>query len=358
MLPAFNEEATITAVISEIDATLPGFDCLVVNDGSADATTAVARDAGAVTAELPFNLGVGGAMRLGFKYAVQNGYDAVVQVDADGQHDPSAVPALLARLDDADIVIGARFAGVGDYQTGGIRRFAMRVIAAVLSRTAKTKLTDTTSGFKAMGPRAVALFAENYPAEYLGDTIEALVIAARAGCRITQVPVTMRARAGGAPVPQPIQGGSVPSSCLRRARLRLPSPGPSGGSPWGCSMTPTGYILGVVSALITLVVVIEMLRRRRLRERHAVWWLLATSLALIAGLFPDLLTWAAGAVGVVLPTNLVFFVSIAVLVLVCIQHSAELTELESETRALAERTALLDLRVRELEGTQEDRASD
>lgn len=114
-------------------------------------------------------------------------------------------------------------------------------------------------------------------------------------------------------------------------------------------MTPTGYVLGVVCALITLAVVIEMLRRRRLRERHAVWWLFATSLALLAGLFPDLLTGLAALVGVVLPTNLVFFVSIAVLVLVCIQHSAELTDLESEARSLAERTALLDLRVRELE---------
>lgn len=205
VLPAYNEEATIGAVISEIEASLPGMDCLVVNDGSSDATTAVARQAGAVTAELPFNLGVGGAMRLGFKYALQNGYDVVVQVDADGQHDPSEVPQLLARLDAADIAIGARFAGVGDYKTSGVRRLAMRLIAAVLSRTAKTKLTDTTSGFKAMGPRAVKLFSNNYPAEYLGDTIEALVIAARAGCVITQVPVTMRARAGGRPSHNPFK---------------------------------------------------------------------------------------------------------------------------------------------------------
>ncbi|KRA22511.1 glycosyl transferase family 2 [Microbacterium sp. Root61] len=205
VLPAFNEEEAIGAVIDEVRRTLPTVSCLVVDDGSKDSTARVANAAGAKVLRLPFNLGVGGAMRLGFKYALENGFDVVVQIDADGQHDPAAVPALLERLDDADIVIGARFAGVGEYKARGLRRFAMVVIAKVLSRTAKTTLTDTTSGFKASGPRAVALFAENYPAEYLGDTIEALVIAAKAGCRIVQVPVAMRVRAGGRPSHNPLK---------------------------------------------------------------------------------------------------------------------------------------------------------
>ncbi|QIG38309.1 DUF2304 domain-containing protein [Microbacterium sp. 4R-513] len=123
-------------------------------------------------------------------------------------------------------------------------------------------------------------------------------------------------------------------------------------------MSPTSYLLGVAAAVITFVVVVELLRRRRLRERHAVWWLLAALLALIAGLFPDLLIWATSVVGVVLPTNLVFFVSIAVLFLVCIQHSAELTDLESETRVLAERTALLELRLSGLESAQATKDSE
>ncbi|MBK4346456.1 DUF2304 domain-containing protein [Lacisediminihabitans changchengi] len=114
-------------------------------------------------------------------------------------------------------------------------------------------------------------------------------------------------------------------------------------------MTVASYILGVVSALITLGVVIEMLRRRRLRERHAVWWLVAGVLALIAGVFPSTLIWAAGLVGVAVPINLVFFVSVAVLFLVCIQHSAELTELEAKTRSLAETSALQEIRIGELE---------
>lgn len=115
-------------------------------------------------------------------------------------------------------------------------------------------------------------------------------------------------------------------------------------------MNPTSYIFGILAALITLGVVVEMLRRRRLRERHAVWWLIAGLLALIIGVFPQVLDWAALLTGVEVPANLIFFVSIAILFLVCIQHSAELTELEAETRLLAEEIALQDLRLRQLEG--------
>ncbi|TFD91683.1 DUF2304 domain-containing protein [Cryobacterium lactosi] len=114
-------------------------------------------------------------------------------------------------------------------------------------------------------------------------------------------------------------------------------------------MSLSTYIIGILAALATLGVVIEMLRRRRLRERHALWWVIAGLLALIISVFPDTLIWAAARFGVDVPTNLVFFVSIAVLFLVCIQHSAELTDLESKTRTLVEMSALQDLRLRELE---------
>jgi hypothetical protein len=112
-------------------------------------------------------------------------------------------------------------------------------------------------------------------------------------------------------------------------------------------MTLTSYIFGVVSAALILIVVIEMLRRRRLRERHAIWWIVAGTFALIAGVFPSTLAWAAGLVGITVPINLVFFVSIAILFLVCLQHSSELTQLESKTRTLAERVAILELALKE-----------
>lgn len=114
-------------------------------------------------------------------------------------------------------------------------------------------------------------------------------------------------------------------------------------------LTPTSYVFGIISALLALGVVIELLRRRQLRERHAIWWLIAGVLALVVGVFPSTLQWAATLIGIEVPLNLVFFVSIAVLFLVCLQHSAELTRLEAKTRTLAELVALQDLRLRELE---------
>lgn len=199
VMPAFNEEASVAAVVHEVLVELPGAACLVVDDGSWDNTADTARRAGATVAVLPFNLGVGGAMRLGFKYALDNGFANVVQIDSDGQHDPADVLAMLTELETADLVIGARFAGTGDYEVGGPRRWAMVVLSSMLSRIARTRLTDTTSGLRASGPRAVKLFAAQYPAEYLGDTIESLVIAIREGCRVTQVPASMRPRSGGIP---------------------------------------------------------------------------------------------------------------------------------------------------------------
>lgn len=197
VIPAFNEEDSVADVVADVARTNPDTAILVISDGSADRTVERAIAAGASTLALPFNLGVGGAMRAGFRYAQRNGFDVVVQVDADGQHDPAYIPGMLTRLGENDLVIGARFAGVGEYSVRGPRRWAMKLLATVLSRLAGQRLTDVTSGFKVAGPRALKLFAQTFPAEYLGDTIEALVIAARAGLVLGQEPVTMRVRQGG-----------------------------------------------------------------------------------------------------------------------------------------------------------------
>jgi glycosyltransferase involved in cell wall biosynthesis len=197
IVPAWNEERSIGATIEELRTTHPEVDVLVVDDGSGDATAALAEDAGALVCRLPYNLGVGGAMRAGYRYALRHGYAAAVQLDADGQHDPAYLDELLSGLDHADIVIGARFAGEGDYRVRGPRRWAMRLLAVTLSRLARTPLTDVTSGFRAANVRAITVFAEHYPAEYLGDTVESLVIALRTGCTVTQVPVGMRVRQHG-----------------------------------------------------------------------------------------------------------------------------------------------------------------
>lgn len=217
VMPAYNEEASVGNVVREVFAKVPGASILVIDDGSKDSTTNEARAAGARVATLPFNLGVGGAMRVGFRFAIENNFANVIQIDSDGQHDPSSVPMLLDALDSADLVLGARFAGEGDYSVHGPRRWAMIILARILSHLSRVRLTDTTSGYRASGPRAIALFAEHYPAEYLGDTIEALVIAARSGLVVRQVPVTMRVRSGGVPSHNPLKSAAY----LGRAAIAL-----------------------------------------------------------------------------------------------------------------------------------------
>lgn len=219
IVPAWNEREALPGVLAELAASLPHADVLVVNDGSTDGTADVARATGtAMVLDLPLNLGVGGAMRAGYRFAAREGYDAAVQVDADGQHDPADVQRVVDALaDGADVVIGARFAGVGTYSVRGPRKWAMNVLSGVLSRIARTRLTDTTSGFRASNRRAILLFADEYPAEYLGDTVESLVIACRAGLTVRQIGVEMRPRAGGTPSHNPAKAALF----LGRAILAL-----------------------------------------------------------------------------------------------------------------------------------------
>lgn len=205
VLPALNEEASVAAVVAEVRRAQPRADVLVVDDGSTDRTAQVADAAGALVLSLPFNLGVGGAMRAAFRYAQVAGYTHVVQVDADGQHDPAEITDMLAAAETADVIVGARFAGRGEYEAAGPRRWAMRMLAVVLSRVTGTRLTDPTSGLRLATAPAIAVFARHYPEEYLGDTVESLVIAHRVGLRIAQVPVVMRPRTTGRASQSPVR---------------------------------------------------------------------------------------------------------------------------------------------------------
>lgn len=201
IVPALNEEASISAVIADLRRDAPDLGVLVVDDGSTDATALVAREAGADVVSLPFNLGVGGALRTGFKYARAHGYSRVVQVDADGQHDVTAIAQLLRALDaGAELAVGSRF-NTGDvgYQVGAIRRLAMQALCWVVSSLLGQRVTDTTSGFRAFGPGAIGILADRYPRDYLSDTVETLLLVGYRGLLIAEVPVRMNARTGGLP---------------------------------------------------------------------------------------------------------------------------------------------------------------
>ncbi len=198
IVPAFNEVETIAETLRRLHAALPDIDVLVIDDGSDDDTAQVARDAGAIVLQLPYNLGIGGALRTGFRFADRRDYDWAVQVDADGQHDPEELAAIVAPLaDGADLVIGSRFAkGSGDYEVGAVRKRAMSLLRITLRVLLGRSFTDTSSGFRAFSPRCLDYFARNYPAEYM-ESVEALLMACYAGLHVVEVPVTMHQREGG-----------------------------------------------------------------------------------------------------------------------------------------------------------------
>jgi glycosyltransferase involved in cell wall biosynthesis len=197
IVPAFNEEGNVGRVIDELRAFDPGLEIVVISDGSIDGTAAVAADRGAHVIRLPFNLGIGGAVQTGFRYAWEEGYDLVVRVDGDGQHDPAQLAQVIAPVlaDEADIVVGSRFAGDSAYRSSATRRVGIRVLAWVVSAIARQRVTDTTSGFQALNRRAIRLFAADYPHDY--PEVEGMVMVIRHRLRLREVPVSMRARVHG-----------------------------------------------------------------------------------------------------------------------------------------------------------------
>jgi len=199
VIPAYNEATTVGTVAAHVIAV--GFAVVVVDDGSGDGTAAAARTAGATVLQLPVNLGVGGALRCGFRWAVKRGFTTVVQCDADGQHDPAQIRSLLdaAEAAGADLAIGSRFSGGSGFEATRMRRMAMRQLARVASRAAQTQITDPSSGFRVIREPLLSEFAREYPSQYLGDTFGALVDAGRAGFTVIETPVVMRERAGGVP---------------------------------------------------------------------------------------------------------------------------------------------------------------
>ena len=197
IVPAYNEVGSVASVVREIHAVDAEFQIVVVDDGSTDETARLAAEAGARVIRLPFNLGIGGAVQTGYQYALEHGFDLAVQVDGDGQHDPGEIDALLEPILDgrADMAVGSRFIGDRHYRGTLSRRIGIRIFAALVSLIVRQRVTDTTSGFRAVNRLGIRLFAADYPHDY--PEVEATVLVFRHRLRMVEVPVRMRERASG-----------------------------------------------------------------------------------------------------------------------------------------------------------------
>jgi glycosyltransferase involved in cell wall biosynthesis len=199
VVPAYNEAATLSTVLDRLREHVPEFDVLVIDDGSADETSEVARQGGACVLRHPFNLGIGGAVQSGFKFAQENGYEYMVQVDGDGQHDPREIAKLDAVMDAdpfVDVVCGSRFLSKDlRYPAPISRRTGIHIFAFLLSQLVDGKVSDPTSGFRLYNRRAIELFARDYPHDY--PEVEAVLMLHHHRLRMIETPVRMFARGGG-----------------------------------------------------------------------------------------------------------------------------------------------------------------
>lgn len=194
IIPAFNEAGAIRGVVESLRRYDPSITAVVVNDASTDETALRAQEADATVINLPVNLGIGGAVQTGFLYAREHGYSVAIQVDGDGQHPPEEVYKLLEPIKkgDADIVVGSRWVGPMAYVSTVGRRSGMILLAFLITRRIRHKVTDTTSGFRAYNQKAIELFSVDYPTDY--PEVQSLVLATRHRLRVAEVAVSMRQR--------------------------------------------------------------------------------------------------------------------------------------------------------------------
>ena len=289
VIPAFNEAACLPGTIAGLREAQPDLHIVVVDDGSTDHTAEVAESLGVEVLRLPFNLGIGGALRCGFRYAVREGYQRALQFDADGQHDARQIAALLAPLEDgADLVIGCRFSGPSEYRVGRSRRTAMAVLRLLSRWLTGRWFTDTSSGFRAFSRRMLERFADEYPTEYM-DSVEALIHAVRAGFDVREVPTVMRERAAGAP-------------SNRRFRL---------------------------------------VRGQRVKAKYSLLWLSLGSVLLVMAIFPGMVDRIARRLGVEYEPTLYLVLGMGLLLLVVVHLSYELSRMENRIRGLTEEVTFL-----------------
>ena len=197
IIPAYNESECIKTVIDDVSRFSDEFDFVVVNDCSTDNTSQIARSLNAQVIDLPVNLGIGGCVQTGYRYALKNGYDYAVQFDGDGQHDASYLSAMYEFMQNtgSDMVIGSRFIEKTGFQSSSLRRIGIKIITLAIKITTGKTITDATSGLRMVNKKIIKLFAEDYPVDYPESETNAIVL--RKGFKVEEMPVEMKERVGG-----------------------------------------------------------------------------------------------------------------------------------------------------------------
>ena len=396
IVPAYHEEEMVGKVVRDIRRAAADFDVVVIDDGSTDGTAAAAEAYGALVIRHPFNLGIGGAMQSGYKYALSHGYDVAVQIDGDGQHKPSYLPAMVEALhttdNEADMVTGSRFLGEPGYKVPLGRRTGNLIFSVLLTLIVRRKITDPTSGYRMTNRKGIELFARDYPHDY--PEVEAILMMHHHRLAIHEIHMEMNARGfGSSSIDYPrsayymvkvllgdLRRAAAPpadtdgrkASRHRRLRRRRPERRDRGrrcrrGTGRGHAMSgplmliaqtaesdsiisSKVQVLTIVFTALFLIVVIELVRRRKLVERYALLWMLAAFVPLPFAIWRDGLDELAGLVGIESPPNALFLIGLGIVFALLLHFSVVSSRLGEETKILAQEVARLDAELRVASG--------
>ncbi len=356
IVPAYNEEESVARVVTAIHEQCPDFDVLVVDDGSTDRTAEQAERAGATVIQHPFNLGIGGAVQTGYKYAQRNAYDLAAQVDGDGQHDPGYLPTLTAALcddDEIDMVTGSRFREGPGYKVPWVRRTGIMLFSGLMSLIVRQRVTDPDLRVSHDEPPRHRALCARLPARlprgrgHLADARTSPAHARGSGAHERAAQRTLvdhesaqrllhaQGAACRARRPVPLASGDRPG--IRRTGRRTE----------GHLVDSRIQSIAVVVTALLLLLVFELVRRRRLMERYALLWLLSAVVLLVLAAWTGLLDKLSGWVGIATPSNTLFVVGFAFVLALLLNFSLAVSRLSDESKILAQQVARLDQELRD-----------
>ena len=325
IIPAYNESANIEKTVASIKKDAKGFDYVIINDCSVDNTRKICEDNGFNIVNLPINLGIGGAVQTGYRYAYEHGYDVAVQVDGDGQHDPEFLDTMAVYLVDhnLDMVIGSRFIEKKGFQSSYTRRMGIRFFTGLIKLMTGKTITDPTSGLRMIGRNAMGLFAYDYPRDY--PEPESVVAILRRNMKVEEIPVVMKAREGG------VSSISLKKSVYYMIKVPLAIL---------IERIRKLQIIIAIILIIALCVIVNMIRKKRLELRYALAWLIVGVGTLVLDCFPILTTKLAELIGVASPINMLFFLGFCFSLVIIFVLTVAISRVSIRMKQLTQELAL------------------